>query len=382
MKKISIMGSTGSIGRQTLEVIEQFPDRFELCSLSADSNIGLLSRQMKKFSPSAVCVGNEEKARELKKLTGGKTKILSGGEGLCEMAADKSETVVSAIVGCAGLEPTLAALRCGKRVALANKEIVVAAGPIVMDEARRCGAEIIPVDSEHSAIFQSIRGGGAVRKLIITASGGPFRNTPGHLLENVGVREALEHPTWKMGDKITIDSATMMNKAFEVIEAHRLFDIPPENISVWIHPQSVIHSIVEFADGASVCQMSVPDMRIPIAYALSYPERMALKTERLEPRHLSDSTFEEALPEQNPPLELAHIAVESAGTMPAVMNAANEEAVRLFLNGRINFTGIVETVKTVMDGHRVSPAESVEQVLQADRWARREVESAIGTVKK
>lgn len=378
MKKVSILGSTGSIGRQAIEVIGQFPDRFRLCSLCADSNTELLREQIEKFRPSAVCVGSEEKYRELKKSVGGKTDILIGKEGLCELAADESETVVSAITGCAGLEPTLAALRLGKRVALANKELVVAAGPIVMSEARRCGAEIIPVDSEHSAIHQSIRAGGRAEKLIITASGGPFRNTPRRMLEKVTVREALKHPTWRMGEKITIDSATMMNKAFEVIEARWLFDIPPENISVWIHPQSIVHSIVEFADGASVCQMSVPDMRIPIAYALSYPERLPLETERLEPRSLSESTFEEATAGQIPALGLARRSLESGGTMPAVMNAANEEAVRLFLNRRIHFTGIIETVKTVMSRHRASAADSVEQVLRADLWARKEAESASG----
>ncbi len=382
MKSVSVLGSTGSVGRQTLEVIERFPDRFRLCSLCADSNIGLLREQIEKFRPSAVCVGDEEKARELEKSAGGKTRIVSGKEGLCELAADESETVVSAIVGFAGLEPTLAALRRGKRVALANKEIIVAAGAIVMEESRRCGAEIVPVDSEHSAIYQSIRAGGKAEKLIITASGGPFRNTPKPMLEKVTAREALEHPTWSMGDKITIDSATMMNKAFEVIEARWLFDIKPENISVWIHPQSIVHSIAEFEDGSSVCQMSVPDMRIPIAYALSHPERLPLKTERLKARQLSDSTFEEADPERIPPLMLAREALENGGTMPAVMNAANEEAVRLFLSGSLGFTGIVETVKTVMDRHRVSAAESVEEIVRADLWARKEVESAARTRKK
>ncbi|QMU56646.1 MAG: 1-deoxy-D-xylulose-5-phosphate reductoisomerase [Candidatus Mycalebacterium zealandia] len=372
MKKISILGSTGSIGRQALEVIESFPDRFEVCSLCAGSNIALLKEQIEKFSPSAVCVSDEEKARELEKTAHGKTDIVFGREGLCELAADESETVVSAIVGFAGLEPTLTAVRKGKRVALANKELIVAAGQIVMDEVRASSAEIIPVDSEHSAVFQSMRAGGEVRRLIITASGGPFLNTPQDTLEKVSPAQALNHPTWDMGDKITIDSATMMNKAFEVIEARWLFDVPPEKIEVWIHPQSVVHSIVEFEDGSAVCQMSEPDMRVPIAFALSYPERLALQTERLSPARLSQTSFEEADTRKTIPLALALRALDEEGTMPGTMNAANEEAVKLFLDNRIKFTDIVKIVETVMDGHKTSPAETVEQVLQADAQARKE----------
>ncbi|WP_462137050.1 1-deoxy-D-xylulose-5-phosphate reductoisomerase [Candidatus Mycalebacterium sp.] len=372
MKKISILGSTGSIGRQALEVIECFPDRFEVCSLCAGSNIALLKEQIEKFSPSAVCVSDEEKARELEKTARGKTDIVFGKKGLCELAADESETVISAIVGVAGLEPTLAAVRKGKRIALANKEIIAAAGKIVMDEVRASGAEIVPVDSEHSAVFQSIRAGGKVRRLIITASGGPFRNAPQDTLEKVAPAQALAHPTWDMGDKITIDSATMMNKAFEVIEARWLFDVPPEKIGVWIHPQSIVHSIVEFEDGSAVCQMSEPDMRVPIAFALSYPERLALQTERLNPARLSQTSFEEADMRKIIPLALALRALDEEGTMPAVMNAANEEAVKFFLDNRIKFTDIVKIVETVMDGHNTSPAETVEQVLQADARAREE----------
>ncbi len=382
MKKISILGSTGSIGRQALEVIGRFPDRFAVSSLCADSRTDILKEQIEKFSPSAVCVSSEEKARELKKTAGNATEILSGKDGFCKLAADESQTVVSAMVGCAGLEPTLAAIRRGKRVALANKEIIVAAGPVVMDEARRHGAEIIPVDSEHSAIFQSIKAGGEIRRLIITASGGPFRNFSEKALAKVTAREALEHPTWKMGNKVTIDSATMMNKAFEVIEARWLFGIPREKISVWFHPQSVFHSIVEFTDGAAVCQMSEPDMRVPIAYALSYPERLTLESERLRPERLSQSSFEEASTDKTTPLALAHAALESGGTMPAIMNAANEEAVRLFLDNRINFTDIVKTVKTVMDAHISGHARSVEEILLADMRAREETRAIIAERKK
>ena len=382
MKKISILGSTGSIGRQALEIISRFPDRFAVSSLCADSRTDILKKQIEEFSPAAICVGSEEKARELKKTVRNTTEILFGKDGLCKLAADESQTVVSAIVGSAGLEPTLAAIRRGKRVALANKEIIVAAGRMVMDEARKYGAEIIPVDSEHSAIFQSIKAGGEVERLIITASGGPFRNITEEALGKVTVREALEHPTWEMGNKITIDSATMMNKAFEVIEARWIFDIPHEKISVWFHPQSIFHSIVEFADGAAVCQMSEPDMRVPIAYALSYPERLALETKRLKPERLSESSFEEATPDKTVPLALAHAALESGGTMPAVMNAANEEAVRLFLDNRINFTDIVKTVKTVMDAHSAVPAQSVEEILIVDMRAREEVRKIIEERKK
>ncbi len=382
MKKISILGSTGSVGTQALEVINQFPEKFSVCSLSTNSNTGLLKEQVEKFSPSTVCVFNEEKARELGKTIGREIKILAGKKGLCEIAGDESETVVSAIVGCAGLEPTLTALGKGKRVALANKEAVVAGGEILMEQSRSGGAEIIPVDSEHSAIFQSIRAGGEVKRLIITASGGPFRGANEATLEKITAAEALCHPTWKMGNKITIDSATMMNKAFEVIEARWLFNVPPEKISVWIHPQSIIHSIVEFVDGSLFCQMSEPDMRLPIAYALSHPGRLPLKTKPLNAGRLSGASFEEADMRKIPPLALALRALELGGTMPAVMSAANEEAVRYFLENRIKFKDIVRVVEIVMDGGGVEPADSVESILRADRLARKKAESVMAEMEK
>ncbi len=382
MKKISILGSTGYIGRQALEVAGSFPGQFQVCSLSSGSNTGLLLEQAEKFSASAVCVADEEKAREAEKAAGGEIRVLSGKRGLCEIAGDDSETVVAAIVGSAGLEPTLAAIRAGKRVALANKEAVVAAGKFLTDEAERSGASIVPVDSEHSAVFQAIRAGGEVKRIVITASGGPFRNATPEQLGKVTAKQALRHPTWDMGDKITIDSATMMNKAFEIIEARWLFDIPPEKISVWIHPQSIVHSIVEFTDGSYVCQMSEPDMRVPIAYALSFPERLPLETSPLTPERLSACSFEEADAKKITPLALAFEALEKGGTAPAALSAANEEAVRLFLDNRIEFTDIVALARTVMRESGYEPADCVEAVAAADGAAREKVKSMVSGKKK
>lgn len=382
MKAVSILGSTGSVGRQALEVIERFPDRFKVTSLSAGSNTGLLTEQMKKFSPSAVCVGTKEQAREVEAAAGGKTRVLCGREGLLEIARDESDTALCAIVGGAGLAPTLAAVRAGKRVALANKEAVVAAGGLIMDEARRSGAEIAPVDSEHSAVFQSLRAGGAARRIVITASGGPFRNFSEERLRNVTARDALRHPTWEMGEKITVDSATMMNKAFEIIEARWLFDIPPEKISVWIHPQSVVHSIVEFEDGSSVCQMSEPDMRVPIAYALSFPERLPLGSPTVTPERMGELSFEEADTGKTAALALGFEALRAGGTAPAAMSAANEEAVRLFLENRIKFTDIVEVAAAVTRAHKPLPADGLEVVEEAARRAAEQARSVASELRQ
>ena len=382
MTGVSILGSTGSVGRQALEVIASFPDRFKVVSLSAGTNTELLKEQIKRFSPSAVCVSGESEAREIERAVSGNTKVLCGARGLIETAEDGSETVLAAIVGSAGLEPALAAVRAGKRVALANKEAVVAAGSLIMAEAARCGARIVPVDSEHSAVFQSLAAGGAVRRVIITASGGPFRNFSERRLRAVTPREALRHPTWEMGDKITVDSATMMNKAFEVIGARWLFDIPPEKISVWIHPQSVSHSVVEFEDGSCVCHMSEPDMRVPIAYALSLPERLPLCVRSLTPERFSELRFEEADMEKIVPLKLALDALSAGGTAPAAMSAANEEAVRLFLDNRIKFTDIVEVAASVLHSHKPRPADRLDAILEADSLARRDAVAASERLKK
>ena len=374
MKNISILGSTGSIGRQTLEVISRYPERFRVLGLSAGENIGLLLEQIREFRPEAVSVKDSGLAESLRSRLGDtRVEILSGTEGASGIAAlDSNDLVVSAMVGASGLVPTLSAVKAGKDVALANKESLVVAGEILTGEAERRGVRIIPVDSEHSAIFQALETCGKeyAKGLIITASGGPFLDTPAAELGGVTVEVALNHPTWKMGDKITIDSATLMNKGFEVIEAKWLFGFDPERISVWIHPQSIVHSMVEYIDGSLISQMSLPDMRIPIAYALSYPERMFMNGHRVVPENFRELTFRGVDNEKFPSISLAFSALREGGTMPAVMNGANEVAVRAFLMREIGFTDIVRIVEKVMSIHQVSPAESLESVLESDAWAR------------
>jgi 1-deoxy-D-xylulose-5-phosphate reductoisomerase len=374
LKNISILGSTGSIGKQTLEVISRYPERFRVLGLSAGENIGLLLEQIREFRPEAVSVKDSGLAESLRSRLGDtRVEILSGTEGACGIAAlDSNDLVVSAMVGASGLVPTLSAVKAGKDVALANKESLVVAGEILTGEAERKGVRIIPVDSEHSAIFQALETCGKeyAKGLIITASGGPFLDTPAAELGGVTVEVALNHPTWKMGDKITIDSATLMNKGFEVIEAKWLFGFDPERISVWIHPQSIVHSMVEYIDGSLISQMSLPDMRIPIAYALSYPERMFMNGHRVVPENFRELTFRGVDNEKFPSISLAFSALSEGGTMPAVMNGANEVAVRAFLTREIGFTDIVRIVEKVMSIHQSSPAESLESVLESDAWAR------------
>lgn len=374
MKNISILGSTGSIGKQTLEVISRYPERFRVLGLSAGENIGLLLEQIREFRPEAVSVKDSGIAESLRSRLGDtRVEILSGTEGASGIAAlDSNDLVVSAMVGASGLVPTLSAVKAGKDVALANKESLVVAGEILTGEAERKGVRIIPVDSEHSAIFQALETCGKeyAKGLIITASGGPFLDTPAAELGGVTVEVALNHPTWKMGDKITIDSATLMNKGFEVIEAKWLFGFDPERISVWIHPQSIVHSMVEYIDGSLISQMSLPDMRIPIAYALSYPERMLMNGNRVVPENFRELTFRGVDNEKFPSISLAFSALREGGTMPAVMNGANEVAVRAFLTREIGFTDIVRIVEKVMSIHQSSPAESLESVLESDAWAR------------
>jgi 1-deoxy-D-xylulose-5-phosphate reductoisomerase len=374
LKNISILGSTGSIGKQTLEVISRYPERFRVLGLSAGENIGLLLEQIREFRPEAVSVKDSGIVESLRsRLRDTRVEILSGTEGASGIAAlDSNDLVVSAMVGASGLVPTLSAVKAGKDVALANKESLVVAGEILTGEAERKGVRIIPVDSEHSAIFQALETCGKeyARGLIITASGGPFLDTPAAELGGVTVEVALNHPTWKMGDKITIDSATLMNKGFEVIEAKWLFGFDPERISVWIHPQSIVHSMVEYIDGSLISQMSLPDMRIPIAYALSYPERMVMNGHRVVPENFRELTFRGVDNEKFPSISLAFSALREGGTMPAVMNGANEVAVRAFLTREISFTDIVRIVEKVMSTHQSSPAESLESVLESDAWAR------------
>jgi 1-deoxy-D-xylulose-5-phosphate reductoisomerase len=386
MKRVTILGSTGSIGRSALEIIAACPDRFRVKVLTAGNNVALLEKQLKSFSPEVVAIADDAAARELKRKLGKKPalRVLSGQSGIADAASfEGSDIVLAAIVGAAGLVPTLAAIRAGKVIGLANKEVLVMAGRIVMKEAKRCGAKILPVDSEHSAIFQCIcrRRKSDVRRIILTASGGPFRNRSKRALRDITPGEALNHPRWKMGKKISIDSATLMNKGFEVIEAHHLFGLPPERIDVVIHPESIVHSIVEFNDRSCIAQLSVPDMKGPIAYALTYPERLSDVMEGLSLPDIGSLTFRR--PENNhfPCLSYAYRALESGGTMPAVLNAANEVAVNAFLKGMIRFTEIPVIIKRTMDYHSVMPDAEIDVVIEADRWARRKAEEIIGSMK-
>jgi 1-deoxy-D-xylulose-5-phosphate reductoisomerase len=381
LKKISILGSTGSIGRQTLDVVSQHPEKFSVVGLAAGSNIELLKEQILKFSPRAVSVQNEETASALASLIKPcDTQILHGLKGVEQIAIlSEADLVVSAMVGASGLRPTLAAARAGKDIALANKESLVIAGEILTAEVQKRGTKLLPIDSEHSALFQALECGkrNHVKRLILTASGGPFLNTPQDQLEDVSVEVALNHPTWKMGKKITIDSATLMNKGFEVIEAKWLFGFKPDQISVWIHPQSIVHSMVEYIDGSVISQMGKPDMRIPIAFAISYPERISMNTNPVVPESFGELSFQDVDYSQFPSLSLAFDALREGGTMPSVMNGANEVAVSAFLSGQMKFTGIINTVKKVMDLHKTQPANTLDAVLESDLWARNTAQSLI-----
>lgn len=369
MKHISLLGSTGSIGRQTLEVVEKNPDRFRVVALTCNSNIELLKQQIEKFSPEAVAVMDNEKADELSSLG---VNVHKGLEGINEIASwESADVIVNALVGSVGIVPTYNAIRAGKNIALANKETLVSAGKQIMEMAGRKGIRIFPIDSEHSGIFQCPRGiKDHIRKVILTCSGGPFRDYTGEQIRNATREQALMHPTWKMGDKITIDSATLMNKGFEVIEAHWLYGIDYDGIDVVIHPQSVVHSIVEFSDGSMVAQMGVPDMKIPIQYALSYPERLNhctsldLTKTSLVFRKPNYSLF--------PCLNLAYDSGRIGGSLPAVMNAANEMAVSGFLSGRIGFSQIYETIRRIMDSHSVVKNPSLDEIIEIDRKVREE----------
>lgn len=378
MKNISILGSTGSIGKATLEVVENNRDRFRIKGLAARSNLPLLVKQIGHFSPEVVAVFEEEAARKIKDSV--RARVLSGIEGLLEVATlEDVELVISAIVGAAGLLPTLEAIRKGKMVGLANKETLVIAGKIVIEEARKRFTNIIPVDSEHSAVFQCIekRQPSEIRRIILTASGGPFRGKTRQELKNVKVEDALRHPNWKMGAKITVDSATLMNKGLEVIEAYWLFGVPAERIEVVIHPESIIHSMVEFSDGTVMAQLSRPDMKAPIAYALSYPERLSGVVEPLDFSILNRLTFEPPRREVFPCLDLAYRALKEEGTFPAVLNAANEVAVEAFLKERIGFSDIPVLIERVLQRHKKGPCDTIEEVLEVDAWARQETEKEI-----
>jgi len=381
LKKISILGSTGSIGQSTLAVVEKFPDRFKVVALAAGNNVVLFEKQVRRFRPELVAVSGEASATDLKnRLRDLNIKVLSGVEGMIRVAAaDEAELTVSAIVGTAGLVPTMAAIHAGKQVALANKEVLVTAGELVMNECRRRNISLLPVDSEHSAIFQCLLAGENrdIRQLVLTASGGPFRAWSKQDLANVTLAQALKHPNWSMGRKITIDSATLMNKGLEVIEARWLFGLPPEKIRVLVHPQSIVHSLVEYHDGAMVAQLGMPDMKGPIAYALSYPERLEDASPALNLAQVGTLTFEEPDMDRFPCLAYAYDALKAGGSMPAVLSAANEVAVRYFLDERIGYNDIARVIKETMDGHTPSSIETVEDALKADLWARQEAERII-----
>ena len=376
MKSLTILGSTGSIGVSTLEIVAAHPERFHVVALTAGRNLELLEQQVRIFHPEMVAVPCADDAATLKSRLGvAAPHILAGRDGLVACAAQSgAQLVVSAIVGAAGLEPTLAAIEAGIDVALANKETLVAAGDVVMSAVARKGIHLFPVDSEHSAIFQSLAGHRKddVRRLILTASGGPFRNRSLQELEQVTPADALAHPNWAMGRKITIDSATMMNKGLEVIEAHWLFDLPAEKIAVHIHPESIVHSMVEYVDGAVIAQLGIPDMKTPIALALSWPERLPLDLPPLDLCRLGRLHFSEPDTERFPCLALAYRALQSGGTAPAVLNAANEVAVEAFLEKRLGFTAIPRLIAAVLDRHEVTTADSLAAVLAADSSARTE----------
>ncbi len=375
-KTIAILGSTGSIGVSTLEIVAAFPERYRVISLTAGSNTPLLKKQIRQFRPEVVAVADEVAAQLLRDEIGTDgPEILAGVDGLiCCATHPAADMVVSAIVGAAGLIPTMAAVRAGKDIALANKEILVAAGELFMAEVARRGVRLIPVDSEHSAIFQSLAGqrGQDVRRLILTASGGPFRNASLDDLQRVNLADALAHPNWEMGQKITIDSATMMNKGLEVIEARWLFNLPAEQIAVHIHPQSIVHSLVEYCDGAVIAQLGIPDMKTPIAYALSWPERLPLKQNSLDLCRCSDLSFSEPDLGRFACLGLAYQALERGGTCPAVMNAANEIAVAAFLQEKIRFLQIPEIITQVLKIHESIAITELDQVLEADSWGRQQ----------
>lgn len=375
-KRVVILGSTGSIGRSTLDVISKFPERFRVLALGAGENVELLAEQIKKFQPRYAVVRYEKDVQKLAKLVGSegsKVELFSGYEGYRYIASHpESDLLVSAIVGAAGLLPTYDAVRTGKTIALANKETLVVAGKIITSEAKKSGASLLPVDSEHNAVFQALQGHKKdhVRRIILTASGGPFLNWPRSKIEKASPEEALKHPNWSMGAKITIDSATLMNKGLEIIEAHWLFDMPLERIAVVIHPESIVHSMVEYIDGSVIAQMAIPDMRIPIAYALSFPDRLNVGLPPLDLIELSKLSFFPPDEERFPCLRLAREACTRGETYPAVLNAANEVAVQAFLGKRIGFYDIPKVIEETLEKHSRETLESIEQVLEVDKWAR------------
>lgn len=372
MKKIAILGSTGSIGAQTLDVVREHSDELQVVALAAGSNKERLKEQIKEFHPKLVSLSDEKKAQELKEeLAGEQVEVVCGMEGLIEVAgADSADVVVTAVVGMMGILPTMEAIKKGKDIALANKETLVTAGHLIIPMAKEYGVSILPVDSEHSAIFQSLQGEpkAALDKILLTASGGPFRGKSAEFLETVTLEDALNHPNWSMGPKITIDSSTMVNKGLEVMEAKWLFGVDYSQIEVVIQPQSIIHSMVQYVDGAIIAQLGTPDMRVPIEYALFYPERRSLSGDRLNFSKLSQITFEKPDYKVFRGLSLAIEAGKTGGTMPTVFNAANERAVAKFLKGEIKYTDIVRSIEKCMDAHKVSAHPDLEEILATEQW--------------
>lgn len=385
MKKISILGSTGSIGTQTLDIVTDHPDKFQVVGLATGNNIQLLSEQIRQFRPQIVAINNESQLEDLKSLISDLDYtpiILAGKEGVIEVARyGDSESVVTGIVGCAGLLPTIAAITAGKDIALANKETLIAGGPVVLPLVAKHRVKLLPADSEHSAIFQCLQGvpPGGLKKIILTASGGAFRDLPVEKLSQVTVADALKHPNWSMGRKITIDSATLMNKGLEVIEAHYLFGVDYNAIDIVIHPQSIIHSLIELQDTSVLAQLGWPDMRLPLLYALSWPERIYTDWEPLNLVKAGSLTFKEPDHQKYPCMGLAYAAGRAGGAMPAVLNAANEQAVALFLEEKISFLDIPRVIEKVCDRFTIhnSSTPSLDDILAADNWARQEVSNCL-----
>ncbi|MCU0546600.1 MAG: 1-deoxy-D-xylulose-5-phosphate reductoisomerase [Oscillatoriaceae cyanobacterium Prado104] len=384
MKAITLLGSTGSIGTQTLDIVAQYPDRFRIVGLSAGRNVTLLAQQIRQFRPEIVAICNEDNLQELREAIADidpQPILLAGETGVVEVAKyGDARAVVTGIVGCAGLLPTIAAIEAGKDIALANKETLIAGGPVVNPLVEKHGVKLLPADSEHSAIFQCLQGvpAGGLRRIILTASGGAFRDLPVAKLASVKVADALKHPNWTMGQKITIDSATLMNKGLEVIEAHYLFGMDYDDIDIVIHPQSIIHSLIELQDTSVLAQLGWPDMRLPLLYALSWPERISTDWKHLDLVKSGDLTFREPDHQKYPCMELAYAAGRAGGSMPAVLNAANEQVVALFLEEKIQFLDIPKVIEKVCDKHQKDNCQNptLDDILAADKWARQEVLAA------
>ena len=383
MKKIGILGSTGSIGTQTLEIVRSNPD-LQVIALAAGSNVSLMEQQVREFHPMLAVMGSEEAATDLKnRIADTDTRVSAGMEGMLELAIlPQMEVLVTAIVGMIGIRPTIAAIKAGKTIALANKETLVTAGHIIMPLAKEKGVSILPVDSEHSAIFQSMHGENRERvsKILLTASGGPFRGKKTEELQDITVEDALKHPNWSMGRKITVDSATLVNKGLEVMEAKWLFDVEPEQIQVVVHPQSIIHSMVEYVDGGIMAQLGMPDMKLPIQYALTYPQRRNLPGERLDFSKLTDITFEKPDPETFTCLGAAKRAISMEGNAPCAVNSANEAAVALFLAGKIGFLDIGEAVSGALESVKFIPEPTLQEILDTKAAAEEYVAAKFGTL--